>query len=187
MQVAVQAVVRAVSMLHVPAVQSAHEPAPDRLNRPAGQVSAVALVEPAGQEYPAAQGPLQAAVLRPTADTLNHLPAGQSVHAPAPARLYRPTWHTDTVALVEPAGQECPAAQGPLHAAVLRPTAETLNQVPAGQSVQATAPARLYLPAGHTDAVELVDPAGQKYPAEQAPPQERSVSEVALPHLPGAH
>ncbi len=242
-QAAVQALVRAVPLLHLPAVQSVHEPAPDRLNRPAGQVSAVALVEPAaqeypavqvplhaavlkptadtlnqvpagqsvhdpalatlylpaghtdavalvepaGQEYPAVQVPLHAAVLKPTADTLNQVPAGQSLHAPAPARLYRPTGHTDVVALVDPAGQKYPAVQGPLHAAVLRPTADTLNQVPAGQSLHAPAPAGLYLPAGHTDVVALVEPMGQENPAVQGPLQDRSVSDVVLPHLPGAH
>ncbi len=189
LQAAAQAVVRAVSMLHVPAVQSAHEPAPDRLNRPAGQVSAVALVEPAGQEYPAVQGPLQSAEFRPTADKLNHLPAGQSLHAPAPARLYLPVGHTDAVASVDPAGQEYPAVQGPLQAAVLRPTADKLNHVPAGQSVHTAAPARLYLPPGHTDAVALVDAAGQEYPAVQAAVQAlvRAVPLLHLPAVQSAH
>ncbi len=180
-QLALQAAVRPVSLLQLPAAQSLHAPAPATLYLPGRQTDAVALVDPAGQEYPAVQVALQAAV-RPVSSL--HLPAAQLLQAPAPARLNFPERHTDTVALVEPAGHANPALQVALQAAV---RLVSLLHLPAAQSLHAPAPARLYLPAGHTDAVALVDPAGQKYPAVQGPLQAGSVSEEALPHLPGPH
>ena len=44
--------------------------------------------------------------------------------------------------------------------------------MPTGQGLQALAPAKLYCPAGQMDAVALVDPAGQVYPAAQLPLQD---------------
>ena len=50
-----------------------------------------------------------------------------------------------------------PAAHGAVHAAVLKPV--VLPYSPALQWLHTLAPARLYLPSGHMDAVALVDPA----------------------------
>jgi hypothetical protein len=121
-----------------------HTEAPDRLYRPAEQMDPVALVDPAGQTYPAAAVQL---VLHTVARAvlLLHVPAAQLVHVRAPARLYRPAGQRDAVAFVDATGQKYPAVQ----------------------ALQKPAPARLYWPAGHMDAVALVDPAGQKYPAVQ--------------------
>jgi hypothetical protein len=44
---------------------------------------------------------------------------------------------------------------------------DTLNQLPVGHAVHVEAPARLYCPAGQTDAVTLAEPAGQAWPAAQ--------------------
>jgi hypothetical protein len=46
----------------------------------------MALEEPATQKYPAVQFPLHVAFVRPC--TLPNTPAGQSMHTPAPDRLY---------------------------------------------------------------------------------------------------
>ncbi len=61
-QLATQALLRATSELHRPAAHDAHVPAPLVLNWPAGQATAVALVDPAGQAYPAGHCPEQPAV-----------------------------------------------------------------------------------------------------------------------------
>ncbi len=91
--------------------------------------------------------------------------------------------------LVDPPGQAYPAVHDPLHAEAVRPEEEPYRPVgqgpehnevdtsrpgelpkrPAGQAVHDTEPAREYFPTGHTAAVELVDPAGQAYPAVQLP------------------
>ncbi len=100
---------------------------------------------------------MQADVVKPGVDP--KVPAGQSVHTPAPAREYLPAGHWLAVAVVEPTAHTYPAVHGPLHAAVDRPAVEP--KVPAGQSVQTLAPVREYLPATHWVTVELVDAAGQ--------------------------
>jgi hypothetical protein len=142
-----------------PAAQALQVPAPGRECVPAGHTVAVALVDPAGHAYPALQVPLHRAVLNPTAVTLNQVPAGQSVHDPAPARLYWPAGQINAVALVDSAAHAYPAVQLPLQVAVFKPSSVVLNQVPAGQLLHDPAPARLYRPAGQMDAVALVDPA----------------------------
>jgi hypothetical protein len=156
-----------VTLNQVPAGQLLHDPAPARLYCPAGQIDTVELVDPAAHAYPGVQGPLQTAVLRPSAVTLCQVPAGQLLQDPAPARLYCPAGHTDAVALVEPTPHAYPAVHSPLQTAVLRPSVVALYQVPAGQLLQNAAPARLNWPAEQMDAVALVDPAGQEYPAVQ--------------------
>ncbi len=88
---------------------------------------------------------------------------------------------------MEPAGQKYPAAQGPLHAAEFKPTEDVLNQVPAGQAVQLAAPAKLYRPGRQMEAVALVEPAGQKYPAAQGPLQANEVKSGLLPQYPEPH
>jgi hypothetical protein len=86
-----------------PAAHVAQLTAPARLYRPAGHASAVALVDPAGQVYPAVHAPLHSAV--PTAAVAPNSPAGQSTHAVAPPKLYRPAGHATAVAFTDPAGQ----------------------------------------------------------------------------------
>ncbi len=180
---------RPTASLNTPAVQLVHSAAPPRLYRPGGHCTAVRVAEPAGHAYPAAHSPLHSGVVRPgsapnrppthsplqfavpCANAAPNRPAAQALQVPAPGREYVPAGHTDAVALVDPAGHACPALQGPLHPAVLKPTAVTLNQVPAGQSLHDPAPARLYCLVGHTDAVALVDPAAHAYPAVQFPLQ----------------
>jgi hypothetical protein len=75
----------------------------------------LAVVDAAGQAYPTAQSPLQVATDMPCA--LPNVPAGQSAHVPALARLYRPIGQIQAVALVDPAGQKYPGTQSPLHVA----------------------------------------------------------------------
>ncbi len=57
---------------------------------------------------------------------------------------------------------------------------------PAGHAVQAVAPPWLYVPAGHAIWVNLVDPAGQIYPASHGSLQSLWSSPVD-PHRPAAH
>ncbi len=86
---------------------------------PAGQVTAVALTDAAGQAYPAVQGPLHAADGRPAVDP--YTPAGQSVHDPAPANEYFPAGQTDAVEFVDPTAHAYPALHAPSQLAVHRP------------------------------------------------------------------
>jgi hypothetical protein len=74
-------------------------------------------------------------------------PGTQSVQAPAPASAYLPDGHWAAVEVVDPAGHAYPAAQFPVQVAVVSPAVDP--NVPAGQSVQAPAPASEYLPATH--------------------------------------
>ncbi len=60
-----------------------------------------------------------------------------------------------------------PAGQRAVHPAVVSPA--VLPYVPGGHNVHNADPRKEYDPAGHRTAVELVDPAGQEYPAEQLP------------------
>ncbi len=67
-------VVRAAEAPKVPSGQSAHTPAPLSLYLPGGHCTAVALVDPAGHEYPAVQLPLHWVVFNPL--VAPNLPAG---------------------------------------------------------------------------------------------------------------
>jgi hypothetical protein len=147
----------------------------------------VALVDPAGHAYPAVQLPLQVAVRRPVEAGLYQVPAGQKEHDPDPARLYRPTGQTDAVAFLDPAGHAYPAMQLPLQAAVLAP--EATPNLPAGHSLHDHAPATLYCPAVHMDAVAFLDPEGHAYPAVQLPLQVAFLrpTEEGLNQVPGGH
>jgi hypothetical protein len=75
-----------VTLPYSPALQLVQLPAPVRLYWPAGHVTAVALVDPAGHVYPAAQFPEHPADANPV--TLPYSPALQLVQLPAPVRLY---------------------------------------------------------------------------------------------------
>jgi hypothetical protein len=98
-------------------------------------------------------------VARAVTVVLNHVPAGQSLQAPAPPVLYWPTGQGTAEALVDPAGHAYPALQAAVHVLV---RAVSLLHVPAEQLMHAAAPSLLYRPAGHATAVAFVDPAGQK-------------------------
>jgi hypothetical protein len=108
---------------------------------PAGHSAAVGDVEPVGHEYPAEQAPVQLLYVPPAASPKRpaahsplqrgearagpdqNVPAGQGVHAPAPASLYCPVGHMSTVALVEPGGHAYPGRHGPLQVLLGRPRA----------------------------------------------------------------
>jgi hypothetical protein len=185
-----------------PATQSVQDPEPATEYLPAGHWLAVALVDPAGQAYPALHGPIHwaevcAAALPnrpavqlplqadvPIAAVEPYRPATQSVHTDAPPKENLPAGHTLAEALVDAAGQMYPAVQVNEHAALVNPSVEPYT--PGGQSVQAPAPAREYFPATHCDAVALVDPAGQAYPAVHAPTHWAVVWATALPKRPAA-
>ncbi len=78
-------------------------PAPARLYVPGGHRTAVGVALPSGQAYPAVHVPEHTGVVSPLAPP--EYPAGHGVHAPAPARLYVPGGHRNTVALADPEGQ----------------------------------------------------------------------------------
>ena len=59
--------------------------------------------------------------------------------------------------------------------------------VPALQLLQVPAPLKLYWPALHTEAVELVDPAAQAYPAVHSPLHDALVSPDVAPNVPAGH
>jgi hypothetical protein len=109
------------------------------------------------------------------------------VQAPDAAGAYCPVGHATAVVMVLPAGHAYPAVQFPEQAGLVSP--EAAPKVPAGQGplqagelvpgtapyrpalqlLQAIAPARLYVPAGHWTAVGLVDPGGHANPATHSP------------------
>jgi hypothetical protein len=86
---------------------------------------------------------------------------------------------------VDPAGHADPALQLPVQAAVPNPADEP--NAPSGHWVQDPAPAPLYCPAGQMDAVALVLPAGQAYPAVHGPLHVATVRPTLAPYLPAAH
>ena len=123
----------------------------------------------------------------------------------APAREYCPAAHVEAVGDTLPAAHAYPAVQGPLQDALDR--ADVAPKVPAGhgevqaalvspvvlpyrpapQSVQAPAPPTLNLPAAHTAAVALVDPATHACPAEQGPLQDALGRADVAPKVPAGH
>ena len=72
-----------------------------------------------------------------------------------------------------------------MHAALGSPAVEPYSPKP--QLVQAPDPATENVPAGHTIAVELVEPPGHAYPAVQLPLHVDTVTPVVAPNSPGAH
>ena len=116
-----------------------------------------------------------------------YTPAGHTAQAPEPSGLYCPGPHPAATGLVEPRAHANPGEHVPLHVGEDRPGvlpkvpgghgAEQVDEVkpcvapyrPIAQGVQIPAPGREYLPAGHRDAVETVDPATHAYPAVQLP------------------
>lgn len=108
------------------------------------------------------------------------------------------------MAVVLPEGHTYPGTQAPEHAADVKP--EVPPYVPGGQGavqladprpgptpyrpalqlVHTAAPSRLYLPAGHTAAVALVDPGAQLYPGLHCPLQTGVAWPVLAPYRPPA-
>ncbi len=145
---------------YLPPGQLAHALAPDKLYCPAGHKTAVELVDPSGQAYPAEQLPEQPAVTSPV--VAPYKPAGHGEHPLEPARLYCPAPHTLAVGLVLPAGHAYPAVHGPVQALrdwpatspyrpprhsplqLAAPRADVLPKVPAGHAVHTLAPEVLY-------------------------------------------
>jgi hypothetical protein len=168
---------------YCPGGQAEQTPAPPVLKVPAAQSTAVGSVEPAGHAYPAAQAPLQVDSVAPVVDpyvpgsqgplqscvckpeAFPNRPTGQSTHTAF--ALYCPTPHITGVEDTEPAGQEYPAAQGPVQEELASPAEDPY--LPAGQSVHTPAAPALYLPARQMTTVELVLPSGQAYPGRQGP------------------
>jgi hypothetical protein len=166
-----------------PAAHDVHEPWPSKLYVPGRHINAVALVDPATHACPAAQLPLHAGDDSPC--SAPNRPAAHKMHDAAPASEYLPAAQTDAVALVDPSAQAYPAAQLPLHAADGSPG--TAPYRPAAQDVHDDDPASEYLPAGHTDAVALVDPAAHAYPAAQLPLHAADDRPATAPYRPAAH
>ena len=180
-----------------PGAQAVHAAAPARLYCPGTQAAGVGDVEPGVQNEPAEHSPLHPALVSPDVDP--NVPAGhrplhdalpspeddpyspgaQSTHAADPSVLDRPSGHNAAVGVTDPATHAYPAEHCPLQAAEVRPAVDPYN--PAGQGVHDPAPLRLKVPAGHKDAVALVEPAGQAYPAKQGPEQAAVVSPGTAP------
>ncbi len=180
-----------------------HDAAPPRLYLPGPHKSAVALVELAGHAYPGAQLPLHAADVSPASDP--YVPPGHGAHDPAPPSLYVPAVHNTEIGLVDPAAHAYPGKQesehaadvrpgaapyrparhGPLHAAVVRPGDDPYR--PAAHRLQTAAPDTLNVPTGQIDAVALVEPKSQAYPATQLPLHAADVSPATDPYLPPGH
>jgi hypothetical protein len=152
-------------------------PAPDGLYVPAGQRSAVGLVEPAGHAYPPLQAPSHVGDAKPATDpkrpaghsplqldddrpaTEPNRPALQLLQTPAPGRLNVPGGQTEALGDEVPDGQKNPAAHGPLQLAVARPSVPPYR--PALQLLHDPDPDTLYVPTPHTAAVADTDPGTQ--------------------------
>ncbi len=92
-------------------------------------------------------------------------PSSQLVQEVENAREYLPVGQMTGSPV--PEGHAYPAGHVPVH--VLLVWAVVLPKYPAVHAVQAPAPAADHCPKGHTAAVELEDPATQKYPAVHRP------------------
>jgi hypothetical protein len=187
---------------NVPAGHAAQVPALPTLYWPGMHTAAVAFVDPAAHAYPALQGPLHAGLDRPLAAP--YRPGLQLLQVPTPPTLYWPGPQMVAVALVDPGAQAYPALHGPLHAGLDRPLAApylpaghdplqaavgspvVLPNTPALQLVQAPDPPNANRPTGHMDAVALVDPDTQKYPAVQLPLQPALPMAAIAPNRPAA-
>ncbi len=88
--------------LYRPGEHSEQTPAPAALKDPGPQGTAVALVDPGGQEYPALHAPVQDTLVPPM--MLLYSPAAHWEQDAAPASAYWPIGHSSDVALVEPGG-----------------------------------------------------------------------------------
>jgi hypothetical protein len=93
------------------------------------------------------------------------------VHTPAPTREYCPAWHSNAVALVDPAGHTYPAVQGPVHVDTVRPVPDPKK--PASQGPV------------HVDTVMPVDDPYR--PAGHCPLQADVVAATVVPKVPSGH
>ena len=78
-----------------------------------------------------------------------------------------------------------PASHGPLQLAVVRPALDPYS--PALQFVHTPAPDTLYVPSGHSDAVDDTEPAAHTYPALHGPEHDADGSPALLPYVPAGH
>lgn len=134
-------------------------------------MEAVAVVDPAGQAYPATQSPDH--THNNKRETVGCTLAGQGGGGRQGTVLHAS--NAPVQVLVVAAGRPyLPAAHWPLQAAeveapvpkspagqLLQDPADPVLKVPATQGVHALAPALLYWPAGHALAVALEEPVGQ--------------------------
>lgn len=142
-----------------PPGQKEQPPAPAKLYRPTAQGSDVGDVLCPGQEYPALQGPLHAAVPSPT--NAPKRPAGQIEHMVDPARLnllnttpgkQREARHSEKVACHYSGCTHHPAGHTALQrAADSEPSPGATPMVPAGQGLHGALPRVPYRPRGHTE------------------------------------
>ena len=132
---------------------------------------------------PASHAPLHNDEFAP--DVAPYRPSPHAVHDPCPASLYWPAGHTTAVEVVDPDAHAYLALHAPLHADVVKPV--VFPNLPAAHAMHDPEPVVLYCPVAHIAAVELVDPAGQAYPAVQGPVQ-AAVNKLLLnPYLPASH
>ncbi len=136
------AVPRACELPYRPPGQATHTPAPARLKDPRSQITAVALVEAAGQAQPAVQGPVHVGLATPSVAPylLQHAATGVCKHV----------------------NQQIAPSLSHARAKQLKQEDTHATYLPGGQSVQVPAPAKENCPAGQTVAVLTADPAGQK-------------------------
>ena len=78
-----------------------------------------------------------------------------------------------------------PTSHGPLQLAVVRPALDPYS--PALQFVHTPAPGPLYVPSGHSDAVDDTEPAAHTYPALHGPEHNADGSPALLPYVPAGH
>ena len=186
-----------------PAAQSTHTLAPAREYFPAGHANAVGLVDPAAHTYPPLQLPEHPDDDTPDTDPYKpaahgavhdatpmfavapYSPAAQSVQVPAPPTEYLPAGQPTAVPLTDAEGHAYPALQLPEHPDDDTPDVDPYR--PAAQSLQYPSPVTEYFPAGHAEAVGLVDPGPHAYPPLHGPLHPDDVRPVVDPYRPWAH
>ncbi len=110
-------------------------------------------------------------------------PLGHTSQRARDPLLKVPAGHSTPTLLVDPAGQYRPGVlHTPLQALVV--IAAALPNRPVGQSQHVALPLPLYVPTGHTIAVEEVEAAGHAYPAVHSPAQVAAVVLATSPYLP---
>jgi hypothetical protein len=179
---------------YTPAGQSVQEPASARLYWPGPHRTDVLFVEPAGQEYPALQGPVHVLTEEPPVPKrpASHGPgATNHIHTNEHARMH--TKNDPYVGWGGGGSPNFPHTQHPhthTHTHKHPPEHELLDSPailpkrPGSQAEHVTAPTPLHCPAGHWVTAEVVDPAGQVNPALQSPEHSAEVRPVVEPNLP---
>ena len=149
--------------------------------RPAAQFVQLAAAE--RLYVPAAHGPVHDALDSPAASP--NRPAAHGTHTDAPAKLYWPAGHFDAVLFKLPSGHAYPAVHSPLQ--LLVASRNALPKRPPGHTRHTDAPLRLYCPGTQADAVALVEPPGQKYPALPFAVQLEADTPADDPYRPAGH